>query len=73
MPFRVPEGGECATSDCSEYTFTFDTDTQGFNGIYAEYPSRGYVIDFDANREDNEIKVKKLKENKWIDQSTRAV
>ena len=71
--FAPPEGSECATSGCTEYIYSDNTDTNGFTGRYGIYPSRGYVIDFTNDRVENIRKIKRLYENDWIDQDTRSI
>jgi hypothetical protein len=60
---------------CKEFEWASENVyAKGFKGQNGLYPhSRGYKIDLTGNRTLNKQKIDKLKNNKWIDQDTRAI
>ena len=71
--FKAKSPNDCIIpKTCFEYTFK-DANIAEYQGKYSTYTKSGFIVDLDSIESETKSTLKKLKDNNWIDQDTRAV
>mmetsp|Transcript_18136 Transcript_18136/g.17286 ORF Transcript_18136/g.17286 Transcript_18136/m.17286 type:complete len:412 (-) Transcript_18136:1023-2258(-) len=65
-------GTNCASEGCLEYQYR-QSNVTSVDGEFGFYSNYSFIIDLSANHSENELALKKLRENKWLNNFTRAI